>query len=87
MRYVFDVILISYIKLIKHRYLSLPKIKAYKRKQLPQRNVDESDELFYHSPLAYQNDIGSVFLNHSSKYNTKKLKPPRGKKVYRTCYN
>ena len=80
-------IFISYIKLIKNRYLSLPKINTYKRKRLPQRNVDESDDLFDLSPLAYQDDIGSVFLNHSSKYNTKRLKTPRGKKVYRTYYN
>ena len=79
-------ILIPCIKLIKNRYASLPKINVYKRKRLPQRKVEESDDIFYYTPAAYENSTGPVFLNHPSKYNTKRLKTPRGKKVCNT-YN
>ena len=72
--------------MIKNRYASLPKINVYKRKRLPQRKVEESDDIFYYTPAAYENSTGPVFLNHPSKYNTKRLKTPRGKKVCNT-YN
>ena len=76
-----DMILIPCTTLIKNRYASLPKINVYKRKRLPQRKVEESDDIFYYTPAAYENSTGPVFLNHHSKYNTKRLKTPRGKKV------
>ena len=79
-RCAYDRILIPCIKLIKNRYASLPKINLYKRKRLPQRKVEESDDIFYYTPAAYENSTGPVFLNHPSKYNTKRLKTPRGKK-------
>ena len=86
-RCAYDRILIPCIKLIKNRYASLPKINLYKRKRLPQRKVEESDDIFYYTPAAYENSTGPVFLNHPSKYNTKRLKTPRGKKVCKTQYH
>jgi len=75
----------------RSRYASLPKINVYKRKRLPQRKVEESDDIFYYTPAAYENSTGPVFLNHPSKYNTKRLKTPRGKKfessVFQTVAN
>ena len=66
------------------RYSSFPKHSVYKRKRLPQRTNEESDDILYYTPAAYVNSSGPVFMNHPSKYNIKRLKVPSnagGKKV------
>ena len=67
-----------------NRYSSFPKHNVFKRKRLPQRTHEESDDIIYYTPAAYVNSSGPAYMNYPSKYNTKRLKVPsnaRGKKV------